>query len=396
MKRSASEALNGQQREPKRTKVLAKTKFLFADDDLKCIVCLDFSEGHIFQCSNGHILCVDCNARIIEGNKAECPVCKVRLNRRYPTRNRLAEKYLAAMMVECTNEACKVKTQYGNLKHHLKEECAMRHCLCKYSTLGCDWKGLYKDRKSHRKDCAIRNCSVNRKDLKMLNKNVKKLDKGRRRTEEGRKMNSSAELKVVNLLSSRFRSIEIRDIVISKNELYERMSSATFTAVSFNKWEAFLETVEEQNTKLGLRLEIVTGRPKKRINCILVILCGPQTNLKFRPITVQLNLNSRRRKSDLIILPISSVEASRLQQSQEAINLRFMFFDQNSGLDGTFSSDQATYDESEDETSSSDLSLSASPYIHVSSPSGTWFSDDTSSNESENSFSPRGRRRSYL
>ena len=58
--------------------------FRSLSDALQCPVCYDRSE-HVFQCSQGHVVCAPCHSRL-----RACPVCRTGLNR--PIRNLALEK----------------------------------------------------------------------------------------------------------------------------------------------------------------------------------------------------------------------------------------------------------------------------------------------------------------
>lgn len=71
-------------------------------EELQCKVCLELPEnGKFHQCEHGHLFCSECLTRILEGNQAICPVCRVSLSRSRPTRNRFAELILAQLLVPC-------------------------------------------------------------------------------------------------------------------------------------------------------------------------------------------------------------------------------------------------------------------------------------------------------
>eukprot|EP00088_Acartia_fossae_P032517 TRINITY_DN33287_c0_g1_i4.p1 TRINITY_DN33287_c0_g1~~TRINITY_DN33287_c0_g1_i4.p1 ORF type:complete len:267 (+),score=40.20 TRINITY_DN33287_c0_g1_i4:60-860(+) len=59
-------------------------------EDFKCMICWDVPGGHIFQCTEGHLLCGECfsNPQI-----SVCPECRVPLDTRI--RNRAVEKLLS-------------------------------------------------------------------------------------------------------------------------------------------------------------------------------------------------------------------------------------------------------------------------------------------------------------
>ena len=64
------------------------------EEFLECPVCLEVPKSApIYQCRNGHILCVKCKAKI-----TVCPSCQEPMG---STRNLLAEKLLERVPVKC-------------------------------------------------------------------------------------------------------------------------------------------------------------------------------------------------------------------------------------------------------------------------------------------------------
>ena len=62
---------------------------------LECPVCLEPAEDPpIYQCPEGHLLCEDCNSRLVD-----CPQCGHQLMN---SRNRTAEELAGKLKVRCT------------------------------------------------------------------------------------------------------------------------------------------------------------------------------------------------------------------------------------------------------------------------------------------------------
>ena len=124
-----------------------------ADDenaDLQCPLCLDYPEGHVSQCPNGHIFCADCLKTHQAGNRGpvcqKCPTCRAALPTE-PIRNRIAERAIgnlpgpcpgcgtsmlrkdiiahkatcADIMVKCPFPTCQVHVRRRDLEAHLAD-----------------------------------------------------------------------------------------------------------------------------------------------------------------------------------------------------------------------------------------------------------------------------------
>jgi hypothetical protein len=100
---------------------------------LKCPVCLVIPRTpHVFQCSNGHVVCQDCHARV---NK--CPTCRVKLAK--PGKRNLFAEQVAQ-----------------RFEHP-----------CRYSDKGCGFKGAAAELPKHEVNCDVRSvaCPLCRKEF---------------------------------------------------------------------------------------------------------------------------------------------------------------------------------------------------------------------------------------
>ena len=60
-------------------------------EDVKCVICLDYFEGQVSQCPNGHLFCEGCLNDCLNV-KPSCPVCRCEMHPGHATRNILAER----------------------------------------------------------------------------------------------------------------------------------------------------------------------------------------------------------------------------------------------------------------------------------------------------------------
>ena len=98
-------------------------------DVLECIICLEVPrKDPIYQCDNGHLLCVLCHKRV-----DECPLCKVKLKN---IRALAVEKILRKCPRPCKfqDTGCSAQMRQLSLKEHVKT-CDFKPGLpCKLST----------------------------------------------------------------------------------------------------------------------------------------------------------------------------------------------------------------------------------------------------------------------
>jgi len=119
--------------------------------EYKCCVCSELPIDTVFQCSNGCIICSLCYPQL---NPCQCPLCRVPMDRQRPIRCRMAEKTLSVRMVRCRHDQCGKLMMFSELKEHEANECVFKPMDCKFSALGCGWKGIRRDLSGHELECA--------------------------------------------------------------------------------------------------------------------------------------------------------------------------------------------------------------------------------------------------
>lgn len=97
--------------------------------------------------------CPACHRRILLGDRPICPICRMRLSRNNPSRNRFAERVKDEMQVACTNDACPELVKHADLAKHLSS-CGFRPSRCSFRPLGCDWTGPINQKRKHERESA--------------------------------------------------------------------------------------------------------------------------------------------------------------------------------------------------------------------------------------------------
>merc|ERR550539_1907515 len=95
-------------------------------DIFECNVCKDLpASDHIYQCPNGHLVCVECHAKL-----TYCPVCRIVLRR---IRSISAEKAVSKVPRTCTfaSYGCTLRMIKEQLQEHLMD-CLYKPLLCPY------------------------------------------------------------------------------------------------------------------------------------------------------------------------------------------------------------------------------------------------------------------------
>lgn len=333
--------------EKKEAKVQEK---MIKDEELHCIVCFDFpTEGEIYQCKHGHLLCKDCHQRVIEGEKAQCPNCRVRMSRENPSRNRIAEMVLSSVMVDCPNLGCTDRQKFSEAKKHETEECKFRSAECKYHLLGCDWQGVQRDLAEHEDSCKIKSKSVSK-----LLKNVQKLDEDRKEKQKQNDDKQKSQAEVCRLLSSRCRDVVVRDVHLENDSLLNTRCSKTFTAFGC-AWEVVLvPKSSDQTEQVGFYLRIVSSVKRRKI-IKLFVLKGSGLQDELPPSVHKLVFKRKKKESDVIVLPFDK-DRIPLVLGMDTLHFRMGFVDITNGrLSRGFTSlNSGGGEPSDDETSSSE------------------------------------------
>ncbi|XP_053614980.1 zinc finger TRAF-type-containing protein 1 homolog isoform X1 [Plodia interpunctella] len=171
---------------------------------LCCAVCLDLPLAAVYQCSNGHLMCAPCFTHLLADARlrdeaATCPNCRVEISKNSASRNLAVEKTVSELPSEC--KFCTKVFPRHSLQHHETEICEERRykfaqtvveskrsyvaslvrivwelCAlllatlqprvsplkrprttrlteCKYSCIGCGWRGPAHEAHAHEAAC---------------------------------------------------------------------------------------------------------------------------------------------------------------------------------------------------------------------------------------------------
>jgi len=91
----------------------------------ECPVCMEFFGEHIYQCSEGHLVCAACKEKLPE---SRCPSCRQPVG---SVRNRAMEQLIGEMNLPCTHKelGCKFAGPHSSRRTHEKS--------CKFSPIRC-------------------------------------------------------------------------------------------------------------------------------------------------------------------------------------------------------------------------------------------------------------------
>ena len=103
----------------------------------------------VLCCLLSLVVCAVCHHRLLLAPRPQCPVCRLRLARDHPVRNRFAERVKDDLRVHCSHSQCTDMVRFSELQKHVKTQCGFRETKCSFLPLGCEWRGPVNGRLQH-------------------------------------------------------------------------------------------------------------------------------------------------------------------------------------------------------------------------------------------------------
>ncbi|GIY68782.1 cysteine and histidine-rich protein 1-B [Caerostris extrusa] len=124
---------------------------------LCCAVCLDLPKSAVYQCRNGHLMCLECFNHLLADAHLKmapsaCPSCRIPINKDSCVRNLVVEKAVSELPITCND--CSLEFPRSSQEVHEKQLCQERFSFCTFYRIGCFWSGPYKKKADHEKRCA--------------------------------------------------------------------------------------------------------------------------------------------------------------------------------------------------------------------------------------------------
>ncbi|XP_060521442.1 zinc finger TRAF-type-containing protein 1 homolog [Cylas formicarius] len=314
-----------------------KRKFSKSGDDKKykleerlggilcCAVCLDLPRAAIYQCSNGHLMCAGCFTHVLADARlrdemATCPSCRVEISKLTATRNLAVENAVSELPSEC--QFCNRQFPRNTLEKHEEHECEERIATCKFSRIGCPWRGPEHERPEHETQCA----HPERPGADIMDSLIA-IDQ--QRVEE-RKLYEN----IFDLLG--FEKIAFNDIQLKPyrtDEFVHRLfyESSRFTAFN-NNWviKARINNSQKdptQSSERDMTYQLIL-KTKTQTPLVLnyILLRGPIGDIKVRPRIYEFEFTDQNTESPYVMLPLpDTAECNRLLAAK-TINFRLLMF----------------------------------------------------------------------
>lgn len=121
-----------------------------------CVVCLNLPLAAVYQCKSSHLVCNDCFIHILadanlQDKIPKCPNCRQDISNSKAIRNLAIENAVNHLKYEC--QYCYKLITVEGLKYHELNECDERIVACKYSWIGCQWRGTFCEATIHGSTC---------------------------------------------------------------------------------------------------------------------------------------------------------------------------------------------------------------------------------------------------
>ncbi|KAJ8932899.1 hypothetical protein NQ318_023200 [Aromia moschata] len=289
---------------------------------LCCAVCLDLPRAAVYQCSNGHLMCVGCFTHLLADARlrdemATCPSCRVEISKTSAIRNLAVENAVSELPSDC--QFCS-KQFPGTPWRGTRSRSVKRGC--KFSRIGCPWRGPVHERSVHENECAHQNRSGTEimEALQVLDQQL---------VDERRLYDS-----IFDLLG--YEKIAFNDVQLKPyrtDEFVHRLfyESSRFSAFS-NQWvvKARINNSQKDPTQSSERdmtfQLILKSRSSTPLSLWYIALRGPVGDIKVKPRVYDFDFTEENNESPYVPLPLpDTTECNRLLAAK-TINFRLIMF----------------------------------------------------------------------
>ncbi|KAK9720309.1 TRAF-type zinc finger [Popillia japonica] len=292
---------------------------------LCCAVCLDLPRAAVYQCENGHLMCAGCFNHLIADARlrdeaATCPSCRVEITKASAIRNLAVENAVSELPSEC--QYCGKEFPRNSLEKHEEQMCEERISGCKYSRIGCPWRGPMHESKQHEQECPHprRSGAEVMEALQVIDQQVA----------DERKLYEN----IFELLG--YEKITFNDLQLKSyrtEEFVHRLYYETSRFSAFNnQWlvKAKINNSQKDPTQCSERDITYQLILKSRISCPLninfVILRGPFGDMKIHPRIYRFDFTEEANESPYMPLSLpDTAECNRLLAAK-TINFRLIMF----------------------------------------------------------------------
>ncbi|XP_075162618.1 zinc finger TRAF-type-containing protein 1 homolog [Haematobia irritans] len=292
---------------------------------LCCAVCLDLPKTAMYQCQMGHLMCAACFTHLLADGRlrdqiATCPNCRVEISKSTASRNLAVEKAASELPSEC--QFCNKEFPYKSLDRHEQHECFERPTNCKYSRIGCQWRGPNHETSEHERNCSHPNKSGYdvMAALEAYDAKIK---------EEKKMFNTLIDLlsyeKIIfnDLQMKPYRTDEYVHKLFYETARFSAFNHQWVVKARINNSQRDPHQSNERNITYQLILKTKTTTP---MSIHFFALKGPFSDMKVGTQICKHDFTEQSTESEYYVLPLpDSNECNRLL-SNKGINFRLLMF----------------------------------------------------------------------
>ncbi|KAG5897290.1 hypothetical protein JTB14_011455 [Gonioctena quinquepunctata] len=292
---------------------------------LCCAVCLDLPRAAVYQCSNGHLMCAGCFTHVLADARlreetATCPSCRVEISKTSATRNLAVENAVSELPAEC--QFCNKQFPRNSLARHEETECEERISGCKYSRIGCPWRGPMHERSEHENECV----HPNRSGLDVM-ESLKVIDQ---QMIDERKLYDS----IFDLLGcDRIAFSELQLKPYRTDEFVHRLFYESSRFSAFNcQWvvKARINNNQKDPTESSERdmsyQLILKSKSATPMSLSYIVLRGPVGDINLKPRIYEFEFTEQNNESPYVNLPLPDTPECNRLLAATTINFRLIMF----------------------------------------------------------------------
>ncbi|KAL0279055.1 UNVERIFIED_CONTAM: hypothetical protein PYX00_000693 [Menopon gallinae] len=292
---------------------------------LCCAVCLDLPVAAVYQCSNGHLMCAGCFTHLLADARlrdelATCPTCRVEFSKQSASRNLAVEKAVSELPSEC--QFCNKEFPRNVLGRHEDSECEERITTCKYSRIGCPWRGPSLWCVEHEKVC-LHPKKTGAEVMEALQIIEKKTEEEKHLYESIFDLLSFEKMTFNDLQMKPYRTDEFVHKLLYETSRFSAFGHVWVVKARINNFQSDPANSSVRDMTYQL---IVKSKPTLPMTIHYLVVKGPFGDMKVKPRIYKFDFTEKECESPYNQLPLpDSTECNRLLASK-AINFRMIMF----------------------------------------------------------------------
>ncbi|XP_054723728.1 zinc finger TRAF-type-containing protein 1 homolog [Uloborus diversus] len=251
----------------------------------------------------------------LQNEITSCPTCNTTISKDLCSRNIAVENTICQLPVTCPY--CCLEYPLDAYKYHKTLECMERPSLCENYSIGCLWKGPFKEKHHHEAQC--RQPHLNGYNILKCLETVDK-----QRTEEVKFYDKILEL--LSVEKNAYSDIQFKPCgEDNKNLLFE---TSKFSAFGL-QWLVRACCLKDMTESLPLQLKyqlVAKSRLNSEMNLHFIILRGPYIEMEIKPNLYEFKFCEKAVESEYQVLTLLNQTDLAKFQTAKRISLRIIMF----------------------------------------------------------------------